>query len=110
MELFCKSIVCGWGGQPNISMSVDPIKATCPKCHKYIKFVKFSVLDIDDLINLKKWQEEQTGVVSEYKRGFQDGIKCFAHWKDGVEYVGTCGMTLEDALKSIENLNDYKED
>ena len=26
------------------------------------------------------------------------GIKTYAYWKDGVQYVGTCGITLEDAL------------
>jgi exonuclease VII small subunit len=30
------------------------------------------------------------------------GIKRFAWWKDGVEYVGTCGLTLEQALKEVD--------
>lgn len=26
------------------------------------------------------------------------GVQNWAWWKDGVQYVGTCGMTLQDAL------------
>jgi len=38
----------------------------------------------------------------EYLRGYRDGIRAFAWWRDGVEYVGTCGWTLEDALMALE--------
>ena len=36
-----------------------------------------------------------------YYSGLRDGIKMFAHWKDGTEYVGTTGKTLRDATVSL---------
>lgn len=37
-----------------------------------------------------------------YYNGIREGIEQYAHWKDGVQYVGTCGQTLKDALKKID--------
>lgn|GEM_PF-5997277 len=34
-----------------------------------------------------------------YQKGIKDGIRQFAWWKDGVQYVGVCGMTLKKALE-----------
>jgi len=39
-----------------------------------------------------------------YRKGFEDGVRCFAWWKDGVAYVGTTGKTLEMALEQLEEL------
>lgn len=30
-----------------------------------------------------------------------DAITEYAHWKDGVQYVGTCGKTLEQAITEL---------
>ena len=38
-----------------------------------------------------------------YKRGLIEGIKMFAWWKDDVQYVGTTGMTLKQALAEIDS-------
>lgn len=37
-----------------------------------------------------------------YQKGLAEGIRMYAHWKSGVQYVGTCGTTLEQALKNIK--------
>lgn len=37
-----------------------------------------------------------------YYNGVREGITQYAWWKDGVQYVGTCGETLKDALKRID--------
>jgi hypothetical protein len=37
-----------------------------------------------------------------YYNGIREGIEQYAHWTDGVQYVGTCGQTLKDALKKID--------
>lgn len=37
-----------------------------------------------------------------YYNGIREGIEQYAHWKDGVQYVGSCGTTLKDALKRID--------
>lgn len=41
-------------------------------------------------------------VKAAYLQGYIDGLSAFAHWKDGIEYVGTCGSTLK---KAIEHAN-----
>jgi hypothetical protein len=42
-----------------------------------------------------------------YDQGFIDGVRCFAWWKDGVEYVGTTGMTLKEAIEQRAKLFGY---
>lgn len=34
--------------------------------------------------------------------GKMEGIILYAHWKDGVQYVGTTGKTLEKALQEVD--------
>ena len=33
---------------------------------------------------------------------YEDGLRAFAWWKDGVQYVGSCGTTLEKALEDAK--------
>lgn len=33
-----------------------------------------------------------------YMQGLEDGIRRFAWWKDGIQYVGSCGTKLNEAL------------
>lgn len=47
------------------------------------------------------WAAGETAVRA-YIAGVQDGICAYAHWRDGKQYVGTCGTTLLDALKEWE--------
>lgn len=35
-----------------------------------------------------------------YDMGYIDGLSAYAWWKDGVQYVGSCGTTLVKALKN----------
>jgi len=35
-------------------------------------------------------------------RGYVEGLRAFAWWKDGVQYVGTCGTTLKKAIEKAE--------
>ena len=37
-----------------------------------------------------------------YIMGVRHGIRMYAHWKDGTQYVGTTGKTLKEALKEWE--------
>jgi hypothetical protein len=37
-----------------------------------------------------------------YFDGIIEGLTRYAHWKDGVQYVGTCGRTLKQALADVE--------
>lgn len=40
--------------------------------------------------------------VNNYFDGVIEGISKYAHWKDGVQYVGTTGKTLKDAIKDVQ--------
>lgn len=37
-----------------------------------------------------------------YYNGMRLGVAEYAHWKDGVQYVGTCGKTLKEAIAEID--------
>jgi hypothetical protein len=51
-----------------------------------------------------KWYGVKLHPVSSktYKRGLIEGITRFAWWKDGTQFVGTCGTTLKSAIEEIE--------
>lgn len=37
-----------------------------------------------------------------YYEGLREGVRNYAHWKDGVQYVGTTGKTLTKAIEDID--------
>jgi len=39
--------------------------------------------------------------MSDYQQGYIDGLEAFAWWKDGAQYVGTTGMTLDRAIHNF---------
>lgn len=41
-------------------------------------------------------------VTQEWLDGYIEGLWAFAHWKDGVQYVGTCGTTLKHAVETAK--------
>jgi len=43
----------------------------------------------------------ETSFRSGYDKGYREGLTAYAWWKDGVQYVGSCGTTLKDALKEL---------
>ena len=38
-------------------------------------------------------------VTAAFEQGFIEGLREYAWWKDGVQYVGTCGTTLTQAIE-----------
>ena len=46
--------------------------------------------------------EERVARAIFYHQGIRDGVKLYAHWHDGIEYVGTGGRTLHAALEEID--------
>ena len=38
----------------------------------------------------------------DYYEGVVDGLTKYAWWKDGIQYVGTCGKTLKSAIEDVE--------
>jgi len=47
-------------------------------------------------------QFRQLAQVKAYHEGMREGIQLYAHWKDGVQYVGTTGRTLKQALETVD--------
>ena len=47
--------------------------------------------------------------MSDYRKGFIDGLRAYAHWKDGVEVVGTLGTTSREAIENVEATWNYAE-
>lgn len=41
-------------------------------------------------------------IIKARAEGYEAGLRAFAWWKDGVEYVGTMGTTLKEAIKKGE--------
>lgn len=39
--------------------------------------------------------------LTDYQRGYIEGLTEYAHWKHGVRYVGTCGKTLQQAVNKF---------
>lgn len=37
-------------------------------------------------------------VIAAYRIGVEEGMRRYAWWKDGTEWVGTCGTTLAAAI------------
>ena len=48
-------------------------------------------------------EQQITGKTYEWIEGFVEGLKAFAHWKDGEQYVGSCGTTLKSVMAEIHN-------
>jgi len=44
-------------------------------------------------------EEKPQDDLSDYDRGYVDGLRAYAWWRDGTEYVGTCGTTLKNAIE-----------
>ena len=45
-----------------------------------------------------------------YDKGFKAGLEAYAWWKDGIQYVGTSGTTLKQALEKLEEIWNYEGD
>ena len=39
--------------------------------------------------------------IKAYYQGKQDGLRVYAWWKDGTQYVGTTGRTFLEALREL---------
>ena len=38
-----------------------------------------------------------------FYNGMREGVREYAYWRDGEQWVGTCGITLKQALKRIDS-------
>lgn len=53
---------------------------------------------LDGFMAAQKWQ-----VPAAQMAAFKHGLRAFAWWKDGTEWVGTCGTTLAAAVEDAED-------
>jgi hypothetical protein len=93
-------------------------KELCPECIKkgYNTMSRCSICQAPKVLCTCKDEAEIIGIEevkkqyqeTDYIRGLKAGIRLYAWWKDGLQYVGTCGTTLKHALETIdkENNND----
>lgn len=70
----------------------------CPKCKEQYVDSSSSKRAITIVKETKEW----------YKKGLIDGIRKYAWLRDGVQYVGTTGKTLKEAIEEIQNDNHVK--
>ena len=47
------------------------------------------------------WENCKRIVNAVHTDGIKEGLTAYAWWKDGLQYVGTCGTTLAEALRRI---------
>jgi hypothetical protein len=40
-------------------------------------------------------------VLTDFERGWIEGLTAYAWWKDGTEYVGSCGTTKAQAIREF---------
>jgi len=45
-------------------------------------------------------------LLSQYYSGLNDGIRRYAYWEEGKQWVGTSGVTLENALAKLKKEHD----
>ena len=55
------------------------------------------------MINFTPEQDQylQLAQTRAYYDGVRDGLEQYAHWRDGVQYVGTTGRTLKEAIERV---------
>lgn len=83
---------------------VDPINKTAlaledgPLCFA-------AGVDVADVVALVLQQAQMIGrgtrPPDRYQEGFEAGVREYAWWADGVQYVGSCGTTLKKALEDL---------
>lgn len=44
-----------------------------------------------------------------YYGGYVDALRDYAWWKDGTQYVGTCGTTLAEAIARVAKAAEFGE-
>jgi predicted heme/steroid binding protein len=46
--------------------------------------------------------KDDAGRINEYYDGMIEGVRLYSWWRDGEQFVGTCGTTLKQAINNIE--------
>ena len=65
---------------------------------------EFSGSELSELVHA--YLDAEKTADAAYIKGMKYGVRRFAWWKDGVQYVGTTGRTLQEALADIDKGSD----
>jgi hypothetical protein len=61
-----------------------------------------AVLQAEELASVDNKRMVEKLIDAAYRKGYAAALVRFAWWEDGVQYVGTTGTTLVDALKKLK--------
>ena len=61
----------------------------------------------DSIVWFEEWLHNARKAIngkgdSDFRVGLKEGLKMYAWWKDGTQWVGTCGSTLKQAIRDID--------
>lgn len=66
-----------------------------------VDLVQYTVAGVKAMV-LQGHRDAAESLISEALISVERGaLTRFAYWKDGIEYVGTCGTTLASAIKDV---------
>lgn len=68
-------------------LSESLIDRTPEELHRYL-------IRLAEVVSVPKYVNYYDGII--------EGLSRYAWWKDGVQYVGTCGRTLKEAIADVE--------
>lgn len=91
------SFLMGIGHLPDCELS-EAIRSQEMIDHANLKAIEMQKLSIDGFEVLERVA---------YDDGYKAGLEAYAWSKDGVQYVGTCGMTLKEAVESRAKTFNY---
>lgn len=63
------------------------------------------IADLEDTVDEQRSREAESNSLN-YLHGLKDGITRYAWWKNGVQFVGTTGTTLKQALEAVDKTRD----
>jgi hypothetical protein len=78
----------------------EPLKLYCPTCD----LIESEPFDIGD--SCPCCGSEALVELDSFIRGAETALWRYAHWRDGVQYVGNCGRTYDEALAEFTKLRD----
>lgn len=72
-------------------------------CHEEQERLKRKIVKL-----LEQTKQLQAENEKKHQEGFIAGLREYAWWKDGIQYVGSCGTTLKKAIEQALKVKDDK--
>jgi len=58
-------------------------------------------IELKDAIEYTETKDACLSIIDAFRDGYILGVSRYAHWSSGVQYVGTTGRTLKEAIEEI---------